>query len=52
MCGWIVLWAQQDDSWRVIDGDKPVEVLHAELLAESLRVIEAVADAPLARLWV
>ena len=39
------------EEWRTLDASRPIESLHKQILTESLEVIGAVADLPVAKLW-
>ena len=39
------------EQWMTLDASRDIESLHREILQETLRVIEASHDLPIAKLW-
>lgn len=39
------------DQWMTLDASRDIESLHAEILQETLRVMDASGDLPVAKLW-
>lgn len=40
------------EQWMVLDASRDIESLHKDILQETLRVIKASCDLPIAKLWI